>query len=82
MLRHGGPVMVTYLAVQALYLLLAAVGQVLPRLVDGGEQQLGVSQQRVSPLQISPELLLHIKVSVADLHTIHPSAFMCVLVIS
>ncbi len=56
-----------YLAVQALDLLFAAIGQVLSRVVDGGEKQLGVGQQSVSPLQISPQLLLHIKVSVADL---------------
>lgn len=56
-----------YLAVQMLYLLSAAVGQVLSLVVDGGEKQLGVSQQGMSPLQVSPQLLLHIKVSVAHL---------------
>lgn len=56
-----------YLAVQTLYLLSAAVGQVLSVVVDGGEKQLGVGQQGMSPLQVSPQLLLHVKVSVAHL---------------
>lgn len=58
-----------YLAVQTLDLVFAAVGQVLSRVVDGGEEQLGIGQQGVSPLQVSPQLLLHVEVSVAHLET-------------
>lgn len=56
-----------YLTVQTLDLLSAAVGQILSRVVDGGEKQLGVGQQGVSPLQVSPQLLLHVEVSVSHL---------------
>lgn len=57
-----------HLAVQTLHLLPAAARQLLPLAVDGGEEQLGVGQQGVSPLQVPPKLLLHVKVSVAHLH--------------
>lgn len=56
-----------YLTVKALYLVFAAVGLVLSRAVDGGEEQLGVGQEGVSPLQVSPQLLLHVEVSVSHL---------------
>lgn len=59
--------MCVYLAVQTLDLLSAAVGQVWGLAVHGGEKELGVGQQGMSPLQVSPQLLLHIKVSVAHL---------------
>lgn len=55
------------LAVQALDLLPAAVGQVWGLAVHGGEKQLGIGQQGVGPLQVSPQLLLHVKISVAHL---------------
>lgn len=55
------------LAVQTLHLLPGATGQLLPVAVNGGEEQLGVGQQGVSPLQVPPKLLLHVKVSVAHL---------------
>lgn len=57
---------------QTLDLLPAAVGQVLSLVVHGGEQQLGVCQQGMRPLQVSPQLLLHIKVSVAHLKMMRP----------
>lgn len=66
---HSG----VHLAVQALELLSAAVGQVLSLVVDGGQKQLGVGQQSVSPLQVSPQLLLHVKVSVTHLKDETPS---------
>lgn len=56
------------LAVETLHLLPGAAGQLLPMAVDGGEEELGVGQQGVSPLQVPPQLLLHVKVSVAHLH--------------
>ena len=51
---------------QTLDLLSAAV-QIHSRVVDGGQKQLGVGQQGVSPLQVSPQLLLHVEVSVSHL---------------
>lgn len=59
--------MSAYLAVQTLYLLSAAIGQVWGLAVHGGEEELGVGQEGVSSLQVSPQLLLHVKVSVAHL---------------
>lgn len=56
-----------YLVVEALYLVFGAIRQVLPWAIDGGKKQLGISQQGVSPLQISPQLLLHVEVSVPHL---------------
>lgn len=55
------------LAVQTLDLLPAAVGQVGSLAVHGGEEELGVGQQGVGPLQVPPQLLLHVKISVAHL---------------
>lgn len=55
------------LAVQTFDLLPAAVGQVGGLAVHGGEEELGVGQQGVGPLQVSPQLLLHVKISVAHL---------------
>lgn len=52
---------------QTLYLLPAAVGQVWGLAVHGGQKELGVGQQGVGPLQVSPQLLLHVKISVAHL---------------
>lgn len=52
---------------QTLDLLPAAVGQVWSLAVHGGEKELGVGQQSVGPLQVSPQLLLHVKISVAHL---------------
>lgn len=56
-----------YLVVQALYLVFGAIRQVLPWAIDGGKKQLSISQQGMSPLQISPQLLLHVEVSVPHL---------------
>lgn len=52
---------------ETLHLLPGATGQLLPMAVDGGEEELGVGQQGMSPLQVPPQLLLHVKVSVAHL---------------
>lgn len=56
-----------YLAVQTLQLLPAAVRHVLSPAVNRGEKKLGVGQEGVSPLQVPPQLLLHVKVTVAHL---------------
>lgn len=71
--ESGGCTAEAYLAVQTLDLLSAAVGQVLSLVVDGGEQQLGICQQGMCPLKVPPQLLLHIKVSVAHLKKINPA---------
>ena len=56
-----------HLAVQPFDLLLAASGLAVSGAVYGGQQQLGIHQQSVGPLQVSPQPLLHVKVPVTHL---------------
>lgn len=56
-----------YLTVQSLQLLLGSWSLALWGLVHGGHQQLGITEQSMGTLQVTPEALLHVKISVAHL---------------
>lgn len=70
-----------HLAPQSLQLLLGTGVVTLTGRLNGGQQQLGVTEQSVCALQVSPQFLLHIKVSVTHLrpqterHTIQMSYY-------
>ncbi len=56
-----------HLAAQSLQLLLGTGVVTLSGLFNGGQQQLGITEQGMFAFQIPPQPLLHVKVSVAHL---------------